>query len=112
MVRLLIDIAAPTGVRSSSMALSLREPSREPVREYGRGVVATVERVDVEDLKEVLLLAGVRPGRLPFVLALSVRAGVGARLGGCLLSGDSGRGSDGRLGLKFGLEGRTPGPTV
>lgn len=33
-------------------------------------------------------------------------------MGGCFLNGDSGRGKDGLLGLKDGLVGRTPGPTV
>jgi len=59
-----------------------------------------------------LLLLGVTPGRMPLVLCDSCLAGVGARLGGCFLNGDSGRGREGLLGLKLGLVGLTPGPTV
>ena len=51
-------------------------------------------------------------GATPRVLWLRVRPGVGWRLGGCFLNGLSGRGIDGRLGLKDGLGGRAPGPTV
>jgi hypothetical protein len=50
-------------------------------------------------------------GRAPRVLEDKVRAGVGARTGACLRKGDSGRGREGRLALKVGLLGRTPGPT-
>ena len=62
------------------MALSLRLPSREPVREYGRGVCVDGARL-VDDLK-LLVLLGVRPGRAPRVLCDRFLAGVGARLGG------------------------------
>ena len=67
----------------------------------------------VEPLK-LLPLLGVTPmpGRAPRVLCDSALAGVGAREGGCFLNGLSGRGSEGRLGLKEGLGGRAPGPTV
>lgn len=76
---------------------------------------------DVEALK--LFLLGVMPGRapgptlaakpgMPRVLWLSVRPGVGCRLGGCFLNGLSGRAREGRFALKDGLGGRAPGPTV
>lgn len=108
-VRALLVVAIPTGVLSSSGILSCLFPSLEPVREYGRGVCPD-GRVVVDFAK--LLLLGVIPGRgVPRVLCDRFLAGVGARLGGCFLNGDSGRGSDGLLGLKFGLGGRAPGPT-
>lgn len=47
---------------------------------------------------------------MPDWLCESALPGVGAKLG-CFLSGDSGRGRDGLLGLKEGLDGRAPGPT-
>ena len=108
------------GVRSSSSTDSFsppRCPSREPVREYGRGVCDADDAVEVvrvvEEARKLGVLLGVMPGRVPRVLCEKLlRAGVGARFGGGLRRGDSGRGSEGRLGLKLGLEGRTPGPTV
>ena len=69
-----------------------------------------VGRVEVDAL--MLLLLGVKPGRVPRTLCENELAGVGWRFGGCFLNGDSGRGNDGLLGLKFGLGGRAPGPTV
>jgi len=97
-----------------SGTVSGRLPIREPVREYGRGVCEGCGRVVVDALR--LFLFGVvvelRPGGLPpRVLCDSVRPGVGARLGGCFLNGDSGLAMDGRLGLNIGLMGRAPGPT-
>ena len=66
--------------------------------------------MDVELLK---FLLGVSPGRgPPRWLCDSVRAGVGARFGAFRLNGDSGLGREGLLGLKAGLGGRAPGPTV
>lgn len=56
-------------------------------------------------------LAGVTPRPGVLVLAESCRAGVGRRSGAGFLNGDSGRGRDGRFGLKVGLKGRAPGPT-
>ena len=82
-------------------------PSREPAREYGLGVGAPFEgrpgvRADVDALR--LGLLGVVADRTPLTLLdKGLRAGVGWRLGVCLLSGDSGRGSEGLLGLSCGL---------
>ncbi len=58
-------------------------------------------------------LLGVVPsgGRPPLTLCESpFAAGVGARFG-CLLSGDSGLGREGRFGFNEGLDGLAPGPT-
>lgn len=107
-------IADPTGVSSLSSVRELsvaRFPKREPVREYGLPGVAMDGARAVEDLN-VLFLLGVMPARgVPRTLEERLEE-VGARLGGFLRKGDSGRGREGRLGLKLGLEGRTPGPTV
>lgn len=71
--------------------------------------------LEVVDFAKLLLLGVVVliPGRgvVPRVLADNARPGVGAKLGAALLSGDSGLGRDGLLGLSMGLEGLTPGPT-
>ncbi len=66
----------------------------------------------VEEARKLGVLFGVMPGRVPRVLWERLRADVGARFGAGLRKGDSGRGREGRLGLKLGLEGRTPGPMV
>lgn len=75
-----------------------------------------MEGRDVEALRLFLLgvLAELKPARgVPRVLADRALAGVGAKLGGCFLNGDSGRGKEGRFGLKVGLDGlAVPGPTV
>lgn len=56
-------------------------------------------------------LLGVVADRVPRpLLAKGLRAGVGWRLGVCLLSGDSGRGSDGLRGLSCGLCDLAPCP--
>lgn len=69
----------------------------------------------VVEARKLFLLGVVaddRPGGLPpRTLCDRFLAGVGARLG-AFLSGDSGLGNEGRLGLKLGLGGRAPGPTV
>lgn len=95
----------PTPPLSSSLL-----PNREPVLEYGLGVVPADGLVVVEARRFGLL--GVKPGRTPRWLCERDPAGVGARFGGCFLNGDSGRGNDGLLGLKLGLVGRAPVPTV
>ena len=64
----------------------------------------------VDDLK-LGVVVGARTGLPPRTLCESALAGVGAKLGGCFLNGDSGLAIDGRLGLNFGLLGRAPGPT-
>ena len=86
-------------------------PSRDPVREYGRGVGTALDvRPDVEAFR--FGFPGVVAVRVPLVLLASgLRAGVGCRLGVCLRSGDSGRGRDGLLGLNCGLCGLAPGPS-
>lgn len=85
------------------------------MREYGLAGPFDVEGRDVEVLRLFLLgvLAELKPARgVPRVLADRVLAGVGARFGGCFLNGDSGRGNEGLLGLKVGLDGlAAPGPT-
>lgn len=68
--------------------------------------------VDALRLVRLGVVVGARAGRPPRTLCESVRAGVGARLGGCFLNGDSGLGSEGRLALNCGLIGLAPGPTV
>ena len=66
----------------------------------------------MEALKDGLF--GVVPtgGRPPLTLCENpgLGFGVGAKFG-CLLSGDSGLGRDGRFGLNIGLAGLAPGPT-
>lgn len=64
-------------------------------------------RAEVAALR--LGLLGVVADRTPLTLLdRGLRAGVGWRLGVCLLSGDSGRGSEGLLGLSCGLCDRAP----
>lgn len=93
------------------MSASCLWPNREPVREYGRaGWLLAVDGREVV-VFDSGFLAGVTPRPGVLVLAERFRAGVGRRSGAGFLNGDSGRGRDGRFGLKVGLEGRAPGPT-
>lgn len=84
---------------------------RDPVREYGLEGTPGVARPEVDALNDGLF--GVTPtgGRPPRTLwDRFFELDPGARLD-CFLSGDSGLGRDGRLGLNIGLAGLAPGPT-
>jgi hypothetical protein len=84
---------------------------RDPVREYGLEATPGVARPEVDALNDGLF--GVTPRGGPPPLTLCERPfelELGARLD-CFLSGDSGLGRDGRLGLNIGLAGLAPGPT-